>query len=300
MPSPRYIRFLLISLFTTFALLSHASAAQSLDDIQIARKKVEDALSQHDERLAYLVDRLERTQAEINEAQRDVTEQETALEEAIAKAELEPGDVSARSATLASIRYNRSAAKLERLQERQDSATDEIASIKAHQIELRQQRTQLISQAQKLKAAEAARAANPAPAAISAPIAAPAATIDIAPPAAPKAPASWPSTEDESPDSVAFAKQTLSRLAAQPQGEAPLNNVRLNHNRGRGTENFNYLGNNLYRVDMKLEGGMWGFKIYNQTFWMSVPKAMADQDFVLIYDVSGKAKLHVFRASLLN
>ncbi|UTA47482.1 hypothetical protein L1F30_15170 [Simiduia sp. 21SJ11W-1] len=281
--------------------LAAPAGAQSLESINGERKKINSTLAQHEERLQYLVDRIERTKEEVAEARTELAEQESALGEAIAQAEADPGDVSARSATLASIRYNRSEAKLERLQDRLDSAVEEQASIRAHQVELQQALLQLNAEEQRLKTAAAAAAkaaAKPQPVAQPKAPAAPA--ITVAAPTAPKPAATWPSTEDQSPESAAFAKRTLAALAAKPAGAAPMQNVKLNHNRGRGTETFTYLGDDLYRVNMKLEAGMWGFKVYNQTFWMSVPKAMADQDFVLIYDVTGKAKLHVFPARLLN
>lgn len=290
------------SLFTllTALMLASPSMAQTLESIKLERTKINSTLALHDERLAYLLDRIERTKEEVAEAAADLAEQETKLGEAIAKAEAEPGDASARAATLASIRYNRGAAKVERLQERLDSAQEELASIQAHQVELKQQLLTLASQEQQLQAEAAKAAAKPQvveqP---KAPAIAPAA-VAVAAPEAPKAPAGWPSTENQSPESVAFAKQTLAELASKTAGDPPMQNVKLNHNRGRGTETFTYLGGDLYRVDMQLESGMWGFKVFNQTFWMSVPKSMADQDFVLIYDVTGKAKLHVFPARLLN
>ena len=261
-------------------------------------------MSQHEERVAYLIDRIERTQEEVTEAAAELKEQEGKLAEAIAAAEQDPSDASVRAATMESIRYNRSDAKIERLQERLDSAQDELDSIKVHQTELKQRLLVLTAQEQKAKAAAQAATAKPEPAPVkaevtpkvAAPTQAPAPVVE--PPIATAA--SWPSPQDESAANASFAKQILTGLAAKPAGTAPLNNVKLYHNRGRGSETFEYLGDNLYRVNMKLEAGMWGFKIYNQTFWMSVPKEMADQNFVLIYDVQGQATLHVFRASLLN
>lgn len=304
LPFALKIRPTFILLFTLLGLcIAQPGVSQSLESIGKERQGIDATLAQHEERVRYLVDRIERTQEELDEATKELTEQESNLTQAIATAEAEPGDASARAATLASIRYNRAEAKLERLQERLDSAQGELDSIKDHQTELKQRLLVLNAQAEKAKAAAAAAAKaaetaakQPAPQPVAPAIAAP----TVAAPVVPAEPVSWPTPQDENAASIAFAKQTLARLSSSPVGDAPLNNVKLNHNRGRGTETFRYLGDNLYRVDMKLEAGMWGFKIYNQTFWMSVPKEMADQDFVLIYDVSSKAALHVFRAKLIN
>lgn len=275
-----------------------SGTAQTLDAIAKERKSIEAVLVQHDERTAYLVDRIARTEAESTSATVLLEKNEEKLTHAITKAEGEASDSSAREATRASIRYNRAEAKTERLQERLDSARQELSSIAAHRAELNQRLAQLAQEETRQREVQAkSQEAMAVKAAVQPKPVAPA--IQVAPAAVVK-PAEWPSPENENPLDVAFAKQLLGKLATQPAGDGPLNNVKLTHNRGRSSESLSYLGGNFYSVTMKLQAGMWGFKIYNDTFWVSIPSDKGDQEFQLVYDVNGKAALHLVRASLLR
>ncbi|WP_024330280.1 hypothetical protein [Simiduia agarivorans] len=280
----------------------HAAMADSQQAIDSERKKIQSTLTQHAEREVYLKDRIARTEEELQSAEKALEKQEEKLSDAISNAEQNPSDSTARAATHASIRYNRSEARSERLQERLDAAKDELASIEAHRSELNRQLGALKTREEQLKAAAAKPAPKPAaPVSKPAPaVAAPAAPVVAAPAPAPAVAATWPSPDDESPANVAFAKRKMAAATGKPAGQPPLPSVKLNHNRGRGTESLEYIGDNLYVISMRLEAGMWGFKIFNETFWVSIPKASADQEFRLVYDVNGRAQLNVFRASLLN
>jgi len=290
-------------IFALFCLVAQQAFSQTLDALAKERKTINATLAQHKERTEYLRDRIERAKEDVAAADAALVKQEAKLSEAIGKVEENPGDSTARAATHASIRYNRTEAKTERMQERLDSAKEELASIQAHEIELNKRLAEItieearIAESQrKPKAVPAAVATTPAkPTALPAPIEQAQTTAPVI-----TQPATWPTPTEESAADAAFAKQTLSALQAKPAGTAPLNNVKLNHNRGRATESLDYIGGKLFKVTLKLEAGMWGFKIYNDTFWVSVPKDKADQDFTLIYDVNSKATLHVFRTSLLN
>lgn len=285
-----------------------AALADSQQAIDSERKKIQSTLAQHAEREIYLKDRIARTAEELQTAEKSLEKQEEKLSDAINNAEQNPSDSTARAATHASIRYNRSEARSERLQERLDAAKDELGSIEAHRAELNKQLGALKTREDQLKAV----AAKPAPKPVAAPVSKPSPAV-VAPAVATAAPevaapapaatlveATWPTPEDESAANVAFAKRKIATASGKPAGQAPMQNVKLNHNRGRGTETLEYIGDNLYMITMRLEAGMWGFKIFNETFWVSVPKAAADQEFSLVYDVNGRAQLNVFRASLVK
>ena len=294
-------RFAPLAIFSLY-LIAQPCLAQSLEDLAKERKSINATLSQHKERVDYLVDRIERAKEDVAEAEAALSSQEEKLSKAISKVEENPGDSTTRAATHASIRYNRTEAKSERMQERLENAQAELASIQTHEIELNKRLAEIAIAEQKI--AENERKQKAASASTTVKVEQPAKLISpvVAAPQAPVVtiPATWPTAEEETPADAAFAKSTIAVLKSKPAGDAPLSNVKLNHNRGRSTEGLNYIGGNLYTVELKLEAGMWGFKIYNDTFWVSIPKEKAEQNFTLVYDVNNKARLHVFRTSLLN
>ena len=296
----RLIRPTTALIIALFCLVTQPVMAQSLEALSKERKTINATLAQHKERTEYLRDRIARAKEDVAAADAALEKQKEKLSEAIGKAEQNPGDATARAATHASIRYNRTEAKTERMQERLDSATEELESIQAHEIQLNKRLAEItieearIAESQrKPKVVPNTAVAVPKPLVEQAPVLTAQAPVVAAP-------ASWPTPAEEAAQDAAFAKSTITAVKAKPAGTAPLNNVKLNHNRGRATETLDYIGDNLYLIELKLEAGMWGFKIYNETFWISIPNDKAEQSFSLIYDVSGKPTLHVFRTSLLN
>lgn len=280
-----------------------AASAATAKSPTAERREIAETLGQHRERLSYLEDRISRTQDELAEVHKALTEKELELAVALRDAEQQPSDITARAATQASIRFNRVQARSDRLEERLLAAREEIDSIDAHKRELLARLDQLTAEEQRRAAAQQAQTARQA-AAIAA-TETPAAATPLAASAepeqaAPQEPAGWPSPADESQVNVDYARTRLAALDPARAGTPPLPKVRLNHNRGRGSEDLTYLGGQLYSVSLPLEAGMWGFKLFNQTYWVSIPQQQDGQRYRLVYDLNGRPALHVIREALLQ
>lgn len=290
-----------------------ATPAEMLQQSQNQISQISTSLSAKQKELEIERAVLERHRMSLAEArqQLDDTETELAVAEKVAQATQSDGDV--RELKRVQDRFERHRAKVERYIEREAESLSAIANLEQEISRLQSgivaQRRQVTLLTEQLAAdRKAASTTTPAPKPAATPVPTPAPTLKPTPTAEPQQTktAGWPTIEQASDADVAYARSRLRELAAlKTEGKldrSPLPSVEIEARLSFGSEEMEYIGDDLYSLVEPVKAGRQNFKLFNKEYWFTIPEQDDKALFRILFDVSSisQPKLILFREDLLT